>query len=158
MELCGFPLFFFYLSVHLHQNDACWHIFGQGRASLASERCLHSCEVITPNRSKTVATLFIHCWQARWAAAHTSYSEVMTFSWLSAPSQIQTCLCVPLLCGCAKGHLMRHIHFQVGFSTLCNNIPNKWQINKYKKSWRVQKNVKNNNGQWQYNTVQYWMW
>lgn len=103
------PLFFFSSSVHLCKSDACWHIFGQGRASSISGRCPHACEVITSNRSKTFGTLFMHCWKLRYSievgqkSIATPYSEVMTSSWLSAPSQIQRLgLCVLLLCSVEK--------------------------------------------------------
>lgn len=55
---------------------------------------VHACEVITSNRSKAVGTLFMHCWKARYSvevrqqSIATPYSEIMTFSWLSAPSEM----------------------------------------------------------------------
>lgn len=102
------PLFPFSSSVHLCESDACWHIFGQDRASSISGRCPHACEVIIPNRSKTVGTLFMHCWKVRYSAEvrqqsiATQYSEVMTSSWLSAHGQIQALLCVLLDCSVWK--------------------------------------------------------
>lgn len=79
----------------------------------------HACEVITFSRSKTVGTLFMHCWKVRYSvevrqqSIATLYSEIMVSSWLSAPSQMLRDLC-SLFC---VGHNMRFkiIQYFVGF-------------------------------------------
>lgn len=114
LSILSSPLFSFSSSVRLCESDTCWHIFGQGRGSSINGRCPRACEAITPNRSKTVGTLFMHCWKLRYSAEVGQqsiagpYSEVMTSSWLSAPSQIQALLCVLSALFCVKGHSMRH--------------------------------------------------
>lgn len=95
----------------LHESDACWHIFGQGRGSSISGTCpcLWSYHLQQIKECWHIIYALLKGEVFSWsrAAKHIAapYSEVMTSSWLSAPSQMQT-LC-PFALSSAKGHNMR---------------------------------------------------
>lgn len=97
-----FFIHFFLLSTFLWEWWLLTHIW-TGQSSSISGRCPHACEVIASNRSKTVGTLFMHWWKVGYSvevgqhSVASSYSEVMTSSWLSAPSIIQR-LCFVFFC------------------------------------------------------------